>query len=110
MCHLQVLECADEKSYKTEEITVEIREDLKIFRVNPERLLEWPDRGRRGARDSPGKERLKGFLNASICEPWPEATEPGKLRRRQLAEKPAGSVEACGNRTSLTMSALSNSL
>jgi hypothetical protein len=65
-----------------------------MFRVNLERLLEWLERGRRRARDSPGTQQLRGLLDVNMCEPRPEETEPGKVRRRPLAEKPTGSAEA----------------
>jgi len=57
---------SEEESYKTDEFIVEVHEEPRTFRVNLEKLLDWLGRGRRGARDTPRKQELRGLLDANL--------------------------------------------
>jgi hypothetical protein len=66
-------EQTEEESYKAEEFVVDLWEESRTFHVNLEKLLSWLDRGRRGHRDTPRKERLRSLLDANLLGPPPNA-------------------------------------
>jgi hypothetical protein len=56
----------EEESYRTEEFLVEVREEPKTYRINLERMLEWLNRGKRGSKDTPYKQRLRKLKDENL--------------------------------------------
>lgn len=67
----------EEESYKTTEFVVEVHQEPKVFHVEPEKLLAWLERGRRGHRDTPRKLWLRRLLDTDIWGP-PTAEEEAR--------------------------------
>ena len=70
----------EEESYKAREFVVEVHQEPKVFHVEPEKLLAWLERGRRGHRDTPRKQWLRRLLDTDIWGP-PTAEEEARAAR-----------------------------